>query len=188
MWVARPAGTLQLQVLTLVILTLSQHWIWWCVEFSVSLARMKLCRWWKRRLWVSLGEQSRACGPWKLSNNNSAAAKSPHLLCHTTVSCWFLSICSPTHPSIPANCGGSYHQCWSCRIAEVFNPTQRNQCKLCVSLPFQQCCRCRKVKGHVRRDSLPLFYKSFDLVAGQTDCVVLHLHNDNIACSCINIQ
>lgn len=133
MWVARPAGMVPLQFLTFIILTLSQQRIWWCVEFSVSLPRKILCWWWECRLWVSLGEQSRACGPWKLSNNNSAAAKSPHLRGHTTLSCWFLSICSPTHPNIPANCCGSSHQCWSCRIAEVLIATQRHRCRLCAS-------------------------------------------------------
>lgn len=73
-------------------------------------------------LCVSLGEQSWACGPWKLSNNNSPPAKSPHLLGHTTLSRWFLSICSPTHPNIPANCCESYHQCWSFGMADLPKP------------------------------------------------------------------
>lgn len=181
MWVARPAGMLQLQFLTLFILTLSQQRIWWCVEFSVSLPRMKLCRWWKRRLWVSLGEQSRACGPWKLSNNNSAAAKSPHLLGHTTLGCWFLSICSPTHPNIPANCCGSYHQCWSCRIAEGAQSHTKAQMQTAFHLPLRQCHNSEKVKRLQ-------FQKVFDLVARQTDCVVLHLNKGRRACSCDNIQ
>lgn len=146
--------------------------------------RKKLC------LCVSLGEQSGACGPWKLSNNNSTPAKSPHLLGHTTLSCWFLSICSPTHPNIPANCCGSYHQCWLHRVADVLNPTQRHTCKLCFICHFGHATGVERLKATEMLQSLPASYPEVLLppIAGQTDCTVLHLHKGRPVCFHFNIQ
>lgn len=119
----------------------------WC-----SVSRYPKKKW---CLCVSLGEQSGACGPWKLSNNNSTPAKSPHLLGHTTLSCWFLSICSPTHPNIPANCCGSYHQCWLHRVADVLNPTQRHACKLCFICHFGRSTGVERLKAMEMLQRLP---------------------------------
>lgn len=82
----------------------------------------------------SLGEPAWTSGPWKLSNNNGPPAKSPHLSGCTTLSGWFLSICSPIQPDIQANHHDCHHQRWSFGRADLLNSTQRQEHELCVSL------------------------------------------------------
>lgn len=58
----------------------------------------------------------------------------------------------------------------------------------CVfNVPLWNRYRCAKVTGCGCSDSR-LFQTSFDLVARQTDCLVLHSHKERRACSCISIQ
>lgn len=80
----------------------------------------------------SLGEPAWTPGPWKLSNNNGPPAKSPHLLGCTTLSWWFLSICSLTQTDIQANHHDCFNQHGPIR-ADMPNSTQRQEHKLCVS-------------------------------------------------------
>lgn len=80
----------------------------------LSLVEEKWCLLWrKKKKPFSLGEPVWTSGPWKLSNNNSPPAKNPHLFSCTTLSGWFLSICSPTQPHIQANHHDCYHQRWT---------------------------------------------------------------------------
>lgn len=82
---------------------------------------------------LSLGEPAWTSGPWKLSNNNGPSAESPHLFGCTTLSWWFLSICSPTQSDIQANHHECDHQRRSFRRADLLNSTRKQERDPCVS-------------------------------------------------------
>lgn len=117
----------------LIILIISQQRVWVDDEavwgFCLSLAKEKWCLLcWKKtkKKAFSLGEPVWMSGPWKLSNNDPPA-KSPHLFGCTTLSWWFLSICSPAQPDIQANHHDCYHQCWPFRRGDLLSYTKRQK-------------------------------------------------------------
>lgn len=120
---------------TLIILIISQQRVWVeheAVGFCLSLAKKKLClllllllRWEKKKDLFHLGGPAWTSGPWKLSNNNAPPAKSPHLFGCTTLSWWFLSICSPAQLDIRANHHDCYHQRRPSWRADLLNSTPK---------------------------------------------------------------